>query len=239
MPAKGQATSESAKQKLRVVALGRKLAGVTKQKIGDALRGRKRGRHSEETKRKIGNANRGRKHTDEHNRKIGAAHKGRKRTDSTKRKMSKAAKGRKWSHEQKERLSAARKGRPAPWVRARLLGTTRKMSPKARAAQARRNKARALPEHERKRRRKEIARHCQLMARYGLSAAEYDKLFEQQKGVCRICALPCSTGKRLAVDHDHETRKIRGLLCRRCNRGLGHFPSLYLLRRALAYLESV
>lgn len=238
MPARGQSISEETKQKLRGKALGRKHTDATKRKMSAARRGKKRGPHSEETKRKIGASNRGRKHTETHRQKIGEALRGRKHTSATKRKMSKARKGFKWSLEMRQHFSAIRKGRPAPWVRERLLGTKRKMSKKARAAQARRNKARCLPEHERKRRRQEIGRHCQLMARYGLSAADYDKLLEQQGGVCRICTLPCSTGKRLAVDHDHETGTIRGLLCRRCNRGLGHFPSLYLLRCALSYMEN-
>ena len=237
MPAKGQGTSEATKQKLRDVALGRKLTDATKRKIGNALRGQKRGPHSDATKRKIGDANRGRKHTEEHKRKIGAAGKGRRHSEATKRKMSRAGKGRTWSLEMRSHFSKVRKGRPAPWVREQRLGTKIKLSPRGLAAAIRRNKARALPEAERKRRRSEISRHCRLMWRYGLAASAYDVMLAQQGGVCRICKLPCSTGKRLAVDHDHVTGKVRGLLCRRCNRGLGHF-TLETLRSALIYLES-
>ena len=239
MPAKGQQTSAETKQKLRVAAQGRTHSEITKQKMSAARRGKKRGPHSFETKKRIGDANRGHKHTEEHKQKIGAAQRGRKRTEATKRKISEALTGKKRSPEIRARLSALRKGRPAPWVRERLLGTKRPMSKEARAAQALRNQERRLPEHERKRRRQESSRHCQLMARYGLSAASYDKLLAAQEGVCRICKQPCSTGKRLAVDHDHETKKVRGLLCRRCNRGLGHFPTLEMLRSAVDYMESV
>jgi hypothetical protein len=163
--------------------------------------------------------------------------KGHAHTAATKRKMSKARKGFRWSKEMREHFSAIRKGKPAPWVRERLLGKPAILTRKGRAAHIRRNKKRALPEDERRRRRAESARRCQLIARYGISAADYDALLIRQKGVCRICRKPCSTQKRLAVDHDHKTKRIRGLLCRRCNRGLGHF-SLVTLRRAVLYLES-
>lgn len=48
----------------------------------------------------------------------------------------------------------------------------------------------------------------------------YERLFSAQKGVCKICKQE-EVGKRLAVDHDHTTLKVRGLLCEDCNRALG------------------
>jgi hypothetical protein len=41
--------------------------------------------------------------------------------------------------------------------------------------------------------------------------------------VCAICKRPCSTGRSLAVDHNHETGEVRGLLCKACNQALGLF----------------
>lgn len=43
--------------------------------------------------------------------------------------------------------------------------------------------------------------------------------------VCEMCGKPCSTGRRLAVDHDHSTGKFRGLLCMKCNRHLGWYET--------------
>jgi len=54
---------------------------------------------------------------------------------------------------------------------------------------------------------------------YGLTSEQYDALLERQGGRCAICrARPKS--KRLAVDHDHQTEEVRGLLCSRCNHDL-------------------
>lgn len=58
-----------------------------------------------------------------------------------------------------------------------------------------------------------------LMIRYGLTTAQYDQMLDRQDGRCAICRRQPRT-KRLAVDHDHETGHVRGLLCDRCNRGL-------------------
>lgn len=179
--------------------------------------------------------NKGRKLTEAHKRAIGRAGLGRKHSSATKRKISKANKGKKLSAEVCAHLSKIRRGRPAPWVRERLLGRKIKLSKKALARLIRANKSRALPKDERKRRRSEASRHQALKARYGISAMEYDKLLAKQRGVCWICRSVCSSGMRLAVDHDRETKKVRGLLCRCCNRGLGHF-TLATTRQAIGYL---
>ena len=78
-----------------------------------------------------------------------------------------------------------------------------------------------------------------LKSLYGLSLDEYQALLDAQGGVCAVCKNP-PRGKRkfLAVDHDHDTGKIRGLLCITCNVGLGALrDSADLLRAALSYLE--
>ena len=73
---------------------------------------------------------------------------------------------------------------------------------------------------------------------FGLSIEEYDKKARIQNNVCAICSKVCKTGKRLAVDHDHLTGKIRELLCGNCNGGLGKFQdSPQLLEKAAEYLR--
>ncbi len=52
---------------------------------------------------------------------------------------------------------------------------------------------------------------------YSINKEEYDKLVILQQGGCAICHKPCITHKSLSVDHDHETRIVRGLLCQKCN----------------------
>lgn len=72
---------------------------------------------------------------------------------------------------------------------------------------------------------------------YGIDAAEYDRIFQVQGGRCAICRnKPASI--RFAVDHDHQTEAVRGILCKRCNHDLlgGSHDSIDLLWRALAYL---
>jgi len=61
-----------------------------------------------------------------------------------------------------------------------------------------------------------------LKHRYGITIADYDSMYSKQKGVCAICAKPPKT-KRLNVDHDHITNRVRGLLCPKCNASLGFF----------------
>ena len=78
-----------------------------------------------------------------------------------------------------------------------------------------------------------------LLWRYGITLDTYHATLEAQDNRCAICGkTPEENGKRICVDHDHETNEIRGLLCNRCNRVLGFVqdnPSL--LRNAASYLE--
>lgn len=57
---------------------------------------------------------------------------------------------------------------------------------------------------------------------YNLSVDDYDAMLEAQNGVCAICKRP-PLKNRLAVDHEHATGLIRGLVCWSCNRGLGYW----------------
>lgn len=72
---------------------------------------------------------------------------------------------------------------------------------------------------------------------FGIGLAEYNQLMTAQNGVCAICH---QKGKqKLAIDHDHETGKVRGLLCGPCNRGIGLLrDSADLLREAVEYLST-
>lgn len=72
----------------------------------------------------------------------------------------------------------------------------------------------------------------------GLSEVKLQRMLEEQEGLCKICQRPQIGRKRLAIDHCHETRKVRGLLCTKCNVGLGMFgDSVERLRRAISYLK--
>lgn len=79
-------------------------------------------------------------------------------------------------------------------------------------------------------------RDMKLRRNFGISLEEYRDMERAQDGRCAIChSLP---GKRLlAVDHDHETGRVRALLCANCNTALGHLKDdPDLLRKAADYL---
>ena len=73
----------------------------------------------------------------------------------------------------------------------------------------------------------------------GCTPEMYDSLYTKQSGCCAICGKHNSKLKRnLAADHCHDSNKIRGLLCGRCNRGLGYFKdNPDLLFQAISYLK--
>lgn len=83
-----------------------------------------------------------------------------------------------------------------------------------------------------------------LKAKFNLTQEDFNAFLLEQNGKCAICGhLPLgidryTSGKALAVDHDHSTGKVRGLLCDLCNRAMGQFhDSVAILASAIAYLE--
>lgn len=69
----------------------------------------------------------------------------------------------------------------------------------------------------------------------GVTDTEYAAMLEAQDGGCAICGAPPKT-RRLSVDHNHRTGKVRGLLCFRCNRGLPTYATSEWLRDAYVYV---
>ncbi len=74
---------------------------------------------------------------------------------------------------------------------------------------------------------------------YKITVEDYDRMFVEQGGVCKVCSSPPPSGKPLDIDHDHITMEIRGLLCGPCNRAAGMAKDSPARLRALAdYLEA-
>lgn len=73
---------------------------------------------------------------------------------------------------------------------------------------------------------------------YGITKDEYNNLITNQENKCLICNKNF-TEKNVHVDHCHTTGKIRGLLCSKCNQGIGLFnESIDLIKKAIIYLEN-
>lgn len=91
----------------------------------------------------------------------------------------------------------------------------------------------------------EAVKDSQLRRSYGISWEEYSRMFDSQEGTCKICksALvlhsPKAGTNTANVDHCHTTGRVRGLLCNRCNQGIGYLQdSPELLRQAAEYLDA-
>jgi hypothetical protein len=92
----------------------------------------------------------------------------------------------------------------------------------------------------------ERQRRAQIKHLYGITADEYCELLDRQNGACAICGHLAASTFELAVDHDHSCcpakkkacgKCVRGLLCDRCNRGIGYFrDDPQVMQRAVWYL---
>lgn len=85
-------------------------------------------------------------------------------------------------------------------------------------------------------------KHTKLQQTYGISLKMYEALLKDQNGVCAVCERPEKAiwrglATKLAVDHDHATGKVRGLLCQKCNRAFGLLEeSRHSVERLMAYI---
>ncbi len=90
-----------------------------------------------------------------------------------------------------------------------------------------------------KRYRKQYEFERGLRRNYGMKLIQYQSLYDSQQGKCALCGKHQDHCKRkLAVDHDHDTKEIRALLCDNCNPGIGYFKnSIEYLELAIKYLK--
>jgi len=88
--------------------------------------------------------------------------------------------------------------------------------------------------------------HAYNLKNLGLTIEKYMEIYEEQKGLCKICGNPEFTKKRLSVDHDHRCcpgksscgKCIRGLLCFKCNTALGMVSdNIAILSNMISYLK--
>jgi hypothetical protein len=83
---------------------------------------------------------------------------------------------------------------------------------------------------------KESKEKSRLKKIYNLTLTQYNELKRKQNNCCTICGK--KSKRRLSVDHNHKTGKIRGLLCHKCNAALGFFDEdINVLKNAIKYLR--
>ncbi len=83
----------------------------------------------------------------------------------------------------------------------------------------------------------EVYRQWHLKHKYGITLEQHEQIYLDQNGCCALCDEPVAYDKAV-TDHDHKTGKVRGLLCQRCNLGLGAFGDTYGgIMRAVKYLR--
>jgi hypothetical protein len=125
------------------------------------------------------------------------------------------------------------KGERTTWCRACLnkqaSNWSKDQAPRRRENDNARNKRK--PEHK---------QNSKFKSRYGISLDEFNEMSTKQSDRCLICKLHKSLNKnsKLFVDHCHVSKKVRGLLCDNCNKGLGAFQdNPALLLKAVEYLK--
>ncbi len=136
-------------------------------------------------------------------------------------------------YDQSERGQATKK----KYARTEKARTAAKKYQRSKKAQSYRKK------YNQSERGQAVDRKSRLKRKYNMTVEAYDIMFEQQNGVCAICGKSETMRNqhglcRLAVDHDHKTDEVRGLLCAKCNLTLGNVDdNKELLLSAALYLE--
>jgi hypothetical protein len=90
------------------------------------------------------------------------------------------------------------------------------------------------------------SREGYLLRTYGITEADYERILEDQGGVCALCGKKPSPRRRLAVDHDHTIKRlygtivVNGLIHSRCNTAFGKFEwSDEVLHRTIKYAQAI
>lgn len=89
----------------------------------------------------------------------------------------------------------------------------------------------------------EFSKNRHLQERFGITLGDFNKIFDAQHGKCALCGEEMErdkgkTGRKVVIDHNHETGRIRGLVHRMCNLLLGLVgDDTEILRKAITYLE--
>lgn len=88
---------------------------------------------------------------------------------------------------------------------------------------------------------KKASKERHYIINYGITLEERDKIIIKQNNKCKICKKSFDENKRRkypCVDHNHKTKKIRGILCDNCNKMLGHAKdNIEILKLAIKYIE--
>ena len=85
----------------------------------------------------------------------------------------------------------------------------------------------------------EKTKDMKLKSAYGITIEQYNQMYKEQEGRCKICGVhQAECKKAFAVDHNHDTGEVRGLLCMECNTGIGKLgDNVELLKKAIEYLK--
>ena len=85
---------------------------------------------------------------------------------------------------------------------------------------------------------KESVKNYNLVYRYNIDISKYKELLEEQNNCCAICKGKKPLYKYFTVDHCHKSGHVRGLLCHKCNKGLGLFnDNIDILKASIEYLN--
>lgn len=174
-------------------------------------------------------------HTEETKVKMSKSRLGKRHSEETKSKISKAHLGKVLSKEHKTKLSKTF------CLRGHEMAKTRKRGPNGKpyCSECTKGKYYELKSTEAGRAKlKAHQRNSGLKAKYGIDQQEFNKMLKNQGKKCGICSRKPKGKEIFHVDHDHDTGKVRGILCNHCNRGLGLLrDNEEIVASALKYLR--
>lgn len=89
--------------------------------------------------------------------------------------------------------------------------------------------------------RKEAARKFKLRRKFGITEEQFNLMVAEQNNRCAICGTsePGGNANKWHIDHDHQTNRVRKLLCAKCNMGIGHLnDDPAIIAQSFFYLTS-